>query len=262
VPPRSVVLDDLGIYYDATRPSRLERILAEKPFSEAERRRGETLARLHVERRLSKYRLGGGADLPAPDGRRRVLVCAQVEDDASIRLGTIDLRSNAELLQAVRSARPDACLAFKTHPDVVAGLRRGRVAADILGRCADAVVDRADIVTCLDWADEVHVLTSLAGFEALLRGKAVTVWGMPFYAGWGLTDDRHACPRRGRRLSLGELVHGVLVDYPRYLDPATGWTSTPEWTMAALALAPPASGAGRRSPMLGRLPPPAASRQP
>jgi capsular polysaccharide export protein len=70
--------------------------------------------------------------------------------------------------------------------------------------------------------DALHVLTSLAGFEALLRGKQVVTHGVPFYAGWGLTDDLGAVPdRRTARRSLAELVAAVLILYPRYLDPVT-----------------------------------------
>jgi capsular polysaccharide export protein len=71
--------------------------------------------------------------------------------------------------------------------------------------------------------DEVHVNTSLAGFEALLRGKQVTTYGVPFYAGWGLTRDLGPVPaRRTARRSLDELVAAALLLYPRYLDPITG----------------------------------------
>jgi len=70
--------------------------------------------------------------------------------------------------------------------------------------------------------DALHVLTSLAGFEALLRGKQVVTHGVPFYAGWGLTRDLGAVPaRRTARRSLAELVAAVLILYPRYLDPVT-----------------------------------------
>ena len=62
--------------------------------------------------------------------------------------------------------------------------------------------------------DEVHVLTSLAGFEALQRGKRVVTYGQPFYAGWGLTEDIYPVDRRTRRLSLDELVAGALIVYP------------------------------------------------
>ena len=82
--------------------------------------------------------------------------------------------------------------------------------------------------TLLSGVDEVHVLTSLAGFEALLRGKKVTCYGQPFYAGWGLTDDRMPPARRTRRLTLDELVAGTLILYPTYVSRVTGKFTTPE----------------------------------
>ena len=65
-------------------------------------------------------------------------------------------------------------------------------------------------------------MTSLTGFDALLRGKKVVTYGQPFYAGWGLTEDRAknatAFERRQRRLTLDELVAGALLHYPIYWD--------------------------------------------
>jgi capsular polysaccharide export protein len=56
-----------------------------------------------------------------------------------------------------------------------------------------------------------------------MRGKQVTVHGVPFYAGWGLTTDRGPVPpRRTTRRTLDELVAAALLVYPRYLDPETG----------------------------------------
>lgn len=74
-------------------------------------------------------------------------------------------------------------------------------------------------------------MTSLTGFEALLRGVPVTTLGAPFYAGWGLTRDLGAVPARrlaGRRPSLEALVHATLVAYPRYRDPVSGRPCTVE----------------------------------
>ena len=61
-------------------------------------------------------------------------------------------------------------------------------------------------------------MTSLVGFEALLRGLPVVTYGQPFYAGWGLTRDHAPLARRTRRLSLDELVAGALLRYPRYVN--------------------------------------------
>jgi capsular polysaccharide export protein len=76
--------------------------------------------------------------------------------------------------------------------------------------------------------DEVHVLTSLAGFEALLRGVRVVVWGCPFYMGWGLTEDRESLPRRTRRLGIDELVAAALIVYPTYVSQNSGRFATVE----------------------------------
>ena len=87
---------------------------------------------------------------------------------------------------------------------------------------ADHVEAHASVVSCIHACDELHTLTSLSGFDALLRGKPVTTYGLPFYAGWGLTTDMaraHPCfARRTRRLSLDELVAGALLRYPLYWD--------------------------------------------
>jgi capsular polysaccharide export protein len=86
---------------------------------------------------------------------------------------------------------------------------------------ADHVEREAPLASLLAQVDGVHVICSLAGFEALLRGVPVTVHGVPFYAGWGLTRDLAPVPARRRRLGLDELVAGVLLLYPRYVDPVT-----------------------------------------
>ena len=133
---------------------------------------------------ISKYNLGGTAPT-LPDGER-VLVVGQVEDDASIRLGAGELFTNRELLENARAARPDAVLIYKPHPDVVSGLRTGDFDASGI---ADLVLPDADISALLGEVSELWTMTSLTGFEALLRGVHVVTTGAPFYAGWGLTQD-------------------------------------------------------------------------
>jgi capsular polysaccharide export protein len=80
----------------------------------------------------------------------------------------------------------------------------------------------------LGQVDEVHTLTSLTGFEALLRGIPVCCYGQPFYSGWGLTKDKVPVPRRTRQLTLAELVAGALIRYPTYVSGVSGRFTTPE----------------------------------
>lgn len=224
IAPRSLVLDDQGIYFDPSQPSALERLLASTRFGADELARAAQLRAFVVEHGLTKYNHEPRSTARWPtQGRRVVLVPGQVEDDASIRLGCTTVRTNAGLLQAARLACPDAFIVYKPHPDVSSGNRRGALALAEARPWADHVEERLSVVSCIEACDEVHTLTSLAGFDALLRGKRVVTYGQPFYAGWGLTIDRAeggvALARRQRRLQLDELVAGCLLRYPVYWDP-------------------------------------------
>ena len=235
VPPLSLVRDDLGIYYDPARESRLERLINAAPtLPDPAIRRAEHLIRKVTETGLSKYNL----DRPMPDlpEGHRILVPGQVEDDASIRQGCSKVATNLGLLERARAENPNAVIIYKPHPDVEAGLRAGRVDPVRAAELADVVADEADAMALVEACDEVWTLTSLMGFEALLRGKPVTCLGTPFYAGWGLTTDLADIPdRREARVTLEQLTHAVLVDYPRYFDPVTGTACPVEVIVERLA---------------------------
>ncbi|MEJ8673535.1 capsular polysaccharide biosynthesis protein [Chromobacterium amazonense] len=221
-PPLSLVVDGGGLYYDYQSDSDLQALLNQARPDADDCARAARLRQRLVTGRISKYNVGSAFRLPnAAAGKKVLLVPGQVEDDASIRTGSPDIRDNLALLQATRHGNPQAWIVYKPHPDVIAGNRNGAVPADTLAALADQVAIDADIADCLRVSDEVHTMTSLAGFEALLQGKTVHCYGAPFYAGWGLTQDHIALPRRRRRLSLDELVHGVLIAYPRYVLPGS-----------------------------------------
>ena len=256
-PGASIVVDDLGIYYDPRVESRLARTLKEADFPAGLTARAGALRESIVARRLSKYNVGlegGGEDWPTD--RRIVLVPGQVEDDASVLTGSPQVRGNLALLRAARTRNPDAFLLYKPHPDVEAGFRPGAIPEDEVRRLADRVVGGVAIVDLLDRCHHVETMTSLAGFEALIRGLTVAVHGRPFYAGWGLTEDLAPGAGRGRRLSLDELVAGALILYPLYLDPVAMKPCTPEQLLDRLsearAATPPsrlALGAARHATM-------------
>jgi capsular polysaccharide export protein len=215
-----MVLDRGGIYFDPESESDLERLLEATEFDAATLQRA---ARLHlriVSTGVTKYQQGGIAPVlgQLPSDRKRILVPGQVPQDASVVRGGGDIRSNLALLAAVRRANPDAYILYKPHPDVARGNRNGAVHPYDLHRLADGEVTDAPIASLFPQVDEIHTLTSLAGFEALLRGKTVHTYGRPFYAGWGLTHDKCKFPRRCRQLTVDELVAGSLIIYPLYFD--------------------------------------------
>lgn len=236
--PLSWVVDDMGIYYDATQPSRLEHLLATVDFPPELCQRARQLRQAIIQAGLTKYNVGD-QEWHRPEGEARViLVPGQVESDASIRYGSTSVSGNIGLLQAVRRANPQAHIIYKPHPDVLAGLRQRGIDETEASRWSDEIVGDVSISAMMNRVDEVHVLTSLAGFEALLRDIPVTTHGQPFYAGWGLTHDMGLTPevamRRSRRLNLDQLVAATLLLYPTYVSRRTCRYTTAEQALSEL----------------------------
>jgi capsular polysaccharide export protein len=238
-PPLSLVVDDQGIYYDSTCASALEALLAsdadvlEGIAADVARARALVLAH-----RLSKYNHAADWDLDELAGRgvdaeagvvKFVLVIDQTAGDMSVSLGGASADTFAAMLAAARAENPQATIYVKTHPEVTSGRKGG-----YLTQVQDSVVDGQHTVvlrqainplSLIEQMDRVYVVTSTMGFEALLAGKPVSVFGMPWYAGWGATDDRQTCPRRlphaGRPRSVDELFAAAYFHYTRYLNPVT-----------------------------------------
>jgi capsular polysaccharide export protein len=159
-----------------------------------------------------------------------VLVSDQTFGDASIRHGAASPGSFQRMLQAALSENPDATVMVKIHPDVFARRKRGYFSVAALRSTPRVQVLGEDVhpVSLIEGAEAIYAVTSQIGFEGLLWGKRVRTFGMPFYAGWGLTHDDVPAPDRRRRVPLESLVHAALVKYPRYLDPETGTRCDPE----------------------------------
>ena len=218
--PYSLVVDKQGIYFDATCKSDLEVLLSTQVFTPKLLKRAKKVKEYLVEKKLSKYNLYAHTILSIPKERTIICVPGQVEDDASIRYGANGM-TNTQLLQAVRKNNPHAYIIYKPHPDVLSKNRVGHIKSEDALIYCDQVVEKVGIDSVLEVCHEVHTMTSLVGFEALMRGKKVVTYGMPFYAGWGLSEDTVHCERRTRKLTLDELIAGVLLLYPRYIHPAT-----------------------------------------
>ncbi len=235
-PPLSLVLDTRGIYFDATRPSDLEYLLENKQVTEAQSLRAESLIRQIQENRISKYNLKKpriALEVQRNNYTSLILVPGQVESDASIRFGVLDGTTIFSMLKQARQDNPNAFIIYRPHPDVLTGERTGLTPTQAQPY-ADFIDCDSDIHSTLDEVDEVHVLTSLVGFEALLKKKKVVCYGLPFYAGFGLTQDKVSTLRRSKVRTLSELCFLTLIQYPRYLHPDSELDTSAESTIDIL----------------------------
>ena len=258
--PRSLILDRTGIYYDAGTPSDLERLIADNAAdtdAEVRLRAERGIARLRRDA-ISKYNDGPMLGAPAlglapRDGRRRVLVVDQTYGDASIAAGMADAASFIRMLAAARAENPGAEIVVKIHPEVVTGSKPGYLAELSAGLHGVRVIAvPVNPWSLLEIVDHVYVVTSQLGFEALMAGRPVSCFGAPFYAGWGLTDDRIAVPRRTARPTLAQMFSAAYLDYTAYIDTRSGQRISFEAALdqlvkdRAAALASDAPVAGRR----------------
>ncbi|WP_181925858.1 capsular polysaccharide biosynthesis protein [Cupriavidus taiwanensis] len=230
VPPLSLVIDDLGIYYDATRPSRLERIISEGAYSDEILEAADRAIDLVCAHRISKYNHANTVGFSPPtksrSGARRILVVDQTFGDAAVTFGGGGEAVFENMLNAAVLENPEGEIWVKLHPDVMAGKKKGYLSSM---RIQNARVIENDCcpLTLISHFDKVYVVSSQMGFDALLMGKSVTCFGNPWYSGWGQTDDRHKDAdairvRRGVRRTVSELFAAAYLVYARYVNPVSG----------------------------------------
>ncbi|MEY8204184.1 MAG: capsular polysaccharide biosynthesis protein, partial [Bermanella sp.] len=240
--PTSLIVDDLGIYYNGQQASRLEVLLNNCTLNDYESQRAQALLGAIQKNAITKYNVESirGGNLAriqeSARGRDIILVTGQFQQDLSMQYGALDIKTNMALLKKVSQQFPGAFIVYKEHPDVYSGVRPGKLEAAAVLQFANEYVTDINITKLFSISDRVCTICSLSGFEALLRGIKVNTYGLPFYAGWGLTEDHHHISRRKRTLNLLELVYVSLVLYPRYVNWQTRVLTTPESVIQQLSL--------------------------
>ncbi len=189
--PVGLILDPLGLHFDPEAPSLIESLVTSV---DAEARQPQARAAIDrlIAADLSKY----NAHLPdtAPPAPGYVLVIDQTRGDASL-LGA-GRAEFLDMLAAARDENPGQRLVIRSHPETAAGFRPGHFTADDLRPGEAFCSGPVSPWRLLDGAAQVYAMSSQLGYEAMLAGHRPRIFGRPFYAGWGLSDDQHSLPRR------------------------------------------------------------------
>ena len=225
-PSFSLVEDDIGIYYDATTPSKLENILNNYDFKSDKKlmKDAKKAIILMRENNISKYN-------NAPDikdnffqnsKKERVLIIAQTAGDASLKYGMLDDFTTQDMITEAIKDNPNADIYIKIHPDVLTGKKKSDIDIKTLQQNSIIIIEEnVNPLSLLRYFTKVYTKTSQMGFEALLVGCESICFGMPFYAGWGVTIDKSVCSRRKRVLTIEEIFAGAYILYTRYYNPYT-----------------------------------------
>ena len=222
--PCSVLIDEKDVHYDPRKVTEIETLLSEYNFQNHPKllSRANAVINFVANYGISKYNIQKIKKLKVNKGNcdKIILIPGQVSSDQAIHYGGMGM-TNRKLVMQVREENPNSYIIYKPHPDVLSHLREGYLSDNFLHKYCNLVVGNLCLDSCIQAADEVHVISSMCGLEALIRGKKVITYGLPFYAGWGLTEDKLTIPRRKRKLTLLELTAGSVILYPRYIHPKT-----------------------------------------
>ncbi|NHI01612.1 hypothetical protein [Oceanimonas sp. MB9] len=221
--PASLCIDGKGIYFDAKNSSDLEELFNTFDFTAEQEllKRSERCLDFFKSASITKY-YDADKKLATEETFKRksnysILVIGQVEDDASITYGKSRIKLNTDLVMEAVQDFPDADIYFKPHPDYLAKNRKSRSDINKLKDVCAILPPETSLDEAIAKVDHVYTISSLAGFDALIRGVKVTTCGLPFYSNWGLTIDKIKTKRRRRNLSITELFALSYIVYPRYV---------------------------------------------
>ena len=211
--PVGLILDPLGLHFDPETPSLIETLVT-SPEAQARQPQARAAIERLIAADLSKY----NAHLPdaAPPAPDYVLVIDQTRGDASL-LGA-GRAEFLDMLAAARDENPGQRLVIRSHPETAAGLRPGHFTTADLRPGEAFCSGPVSPWRLLDGAARVYAMSSQLGYEAMLAGHRPRVFGRPFYAGWGLSDDQHGLSRR-QPASIEALFAASHLIAPTWYDP-------------------------------------------
>lgn len=219
----SFIVDSQGYFNDGNIATDLETLLNTKLVDEKQQLRSKNIINEIVSKKISKFNnYNNDYNIYRENDKKNILV---VQSDWEIYKKHYEINYNFEdMLNEAICNNPNANIVIKfSHKCCERQLNRYKsILASLANNLSIKYVeDNINPFDLINQMDEVYVNNDMIGLEALMCGKPVYVYGIPFYAGWGLTIDKILFPRRKRQLSLEELFYISHIVYCIYVNPET-----------------------------------------
>ena len=221
-PAFSIVEDEKGMHYDAKKETTIENILNNYDFENDKKllSLANDAIELIKKYKISKYNL---SEMKLPKNVKRkgkkVLIIAQTAGDDSLRYGRAYEFKPRDIILNALEENPGAKIYVKIHPDVLTGKRKSSIDIELAKKYCMIITENTNPIMLLEEFDKVYTQTSQMGFEAAFLGKEVITFGMPFYAGWGITKDKLTEKRRKRKLTPLKIFAAAYILYSKYYNP-------------------------------------------
>lgn len=223
--PYSLVIDTKAPYYDSSVVTDLENLICKTTLSLEQRHNAQIAIDFFVNKKLGKFTIINDIDnamLPNGFEQDSILLIDQVAGDLSLQYGQVTPEVAKYAFDFIVEAYPNKKIYLKLHPEVLAGKKKG--CFDFSHKQKNVIcISDIDLISLLAVKPHLFVLTSLAGFEGVLHGCPVTVFGLPWYAGYGLTNDKHSdavtLAKRRKPVDLQTVFHCAYMIYSHYVNP-------------------------------------------
>ena len=221
----SFVIDDLTCYYDFNKPSRIEQMLNDKNLiiTEKEKQRAKDLIKLINDNKIMRY---NSYPIYKPEigrkGKKKVLIFDQSYDDEySIYKTNSNDETYKKMFESALNENPNYDIIIRIDQHNI-----DKKFSSFLTKVKEKdniykVYGNISAPCLIDMCDKIYVCNTSLGLFSLMKNKEVHIFGLPFYANWGLSIDDKICPRRKNKRTIEELVYITFMLYTYYVDPRT-----------------------------------------
>lgn len=230
---------DKSAHFDCSKISKIEETLnSDKIYTEKEIRRAEECIAFILKNYISKYNNQPIREnnYSSETKKKKILVVDQAINDFSISLGGCNKDTFIRMLKDAIVENPGCEIYIKVHPDMIHDPKRGgqgenrfghftNINLEEYGKNVHLIKEYQNPIALIKSVDKVYVATSQLGFEALMCNKKVVIYGIPYYAGWGIGDCRNSSKvlqRRTKKRTVAEIFHVAYIESSIYINPAKG----------------------------------------
>ena len=222
----SLVIDNESLHFDKNGKSIIHELISEEIDEKITNQHAEYFIKFCKNNFITKYSAINKKHLDTIEqinilfpAANFVGVVGQKPNDKSMIYGNPKSYSNFSIFYKALKENKDSLILFKQHPDVV-----GNLLTDILIRLFCIFSKRTFFINdkflspiyFINKSNVIYTISSTIGFEALIHDKKTVVFGTPFYAGYGLTEDRVKIKRKKKLITKEQLIYNYIYRYCKY----------------------------------------------
>lgn len=222
----SLVIDNESLHFDKNGKSIIHELISEEIDEKITNQHAEYFIKFCKNNFITKYSAINKKHLDTIERINNLFpaanfigVVGQKPNDKSMIYGNPKSYSNFSIFYKALKENKDSIIIFKQHPDVVDNLL-----TDILIRLFCIFSKRTFFIKdkflspiyFINRSNVIYTISSTIGLEALIHDKKTVVFGTPFYAGYGLTEDRVKIERKKKLITKEQLIYNYIYRYCKY----------------------------------------------